>query len=60
MLTSPLLLYNVPRCGPDSDKNVYNFGIRCFILDLDTTDLIMRFPRECPIKLRIKKINTKL
>ena len=26
MLTSPLLLYSVPKCGPDSERKVYIFG----------------------------------
>ena len=26
MLTSPLLLYSVPRCDPDSERKVYIFG----------------------------------
>lgn len=51
MLTSPLLLYRVPRWGPERDRNVYSLGIRWLSLGRVITDRIIRFPRECPTKL---------
>jgi hypothetical protein len=50
-LTSPLLLYKVPRCGPESDKKVCSLGSRNFIWGLVKADLIITLPREWPTKL---------
>lgn len=50
-MTRPLLLYNVPKCGPDKERNVCNRGSKCFICGLVIADLMMMFPKECPMKL---------
>lgn len=51
ILTNPLLLYKVPKCGPESDKKVCSLGRRNFICGLVKADLIIILPRECPTKL---------
>ena len=47
ILTRPLELYRVPKCGPDKLKNVCNFGSKCFNWGLDKADLTIMVPREC-------------
>lgn len=46
MLTNPLLLYKVPKCGPESDKKVCSLGSKNFICGLVRADLIIIFPNE--------------
>ena len=55
ILTSPLLLYKVPKCGPDKDRNVYNFGRYGMSSGEVSAERMMILPRECPTKLKIDK-----
>ena len=51
MLTRPLLLYRVPRCGPTSDRKVCRRPSRGFILGLASAARMMTLPSEWPTKL---------
>lgn len=46
ILTKPLLLNNVPRCGPDKDKNVFNRGRIGLNWGLDNADRTIMVPNE--------------
>lgn len=46
MLTSPLVLYRVPRCGPDKDRNVYNRGKSGLICGRDSAERTIMVPKE--------------
>ena len=51
MLTRPDVLNSVPRCGPDSDRNVWSRGSSSAIWGRDIADRIIRLPSEWPMKL---------
>lgn len=46
MLTRPLVLYRVPRCGPDSDRNVYKRGRSGRICGRDSAERTIIVPKE--------------
>lgn len=58
MFTRPLELYAVPRCGPDSERNVYSFGSHGAISARANAALMIMLPSEWPMKLR-KNIESK-
>lgn len=46
ILTKPLLLNNVPKCGPDNERNVCNLGKMGRNCGLDNADRTIIVPNE--------------
>lgn len=46
MLTRPLELYKVPKCGPDKERNVYSLGSNGRICGRDNADRTIIVPNE--------------
>lgn len=51
MFTRPLLLYSVPRWGPERDRKVCRRGSKYFIWGLAMAARMIMFPKEWPTKL---------
>lgn len=47
ILISPLLLNNVPKCGPDNERNVCNRGKIGRSCGLDNAERTIIVPNEC-------------